>query len=378
MTIRRRRFTLHGLGLALALGSASPALQAHHDDDDENAGFRAGKVFTSTNAAAGNELLVYDTERNGALRLATRIATHGIGSGGGLGNQGAVTLSQDGRHLFVVNAGSNTVSTFRLQRSGVQLTSVVDAGGLRPVSIAEHEGRVVVLNASGAGNIAGFRNRHGVLEPIAGASQPLSAAGGTAPAQVSFGEDGGVLIVTEKATNKLTTYRVRRDGAIDAPRVTASSGMTPFGFAVDRRGAVLVSEAFGGAAGASALSSYTFAHDSVQPQLVSASVASGQSAACWVVVTPNGRYAYTTNTGSGNISAYSVGRNGQAALALAVAATTDAGPIDASISPGGRSLFVLNGGGHSIQSFGIGGNGQLQAQGRVDGLPAGANGLAAN
>ena len=377
MTIRRR-FTLQALGLALALGGASPAIQAHHDDDDDDSGFRAGKVFTSTNGTAGNELLAYDTDRDGTLRLATRLATQGIGSGGGLGNQGAVTLSQDGRHLFVVNAGSNSVSTFRVRRAGLQLTSVVDAGGLRPVSVAEHDGQVVVLNANGAGNIAGFRNRHSVLEPIAGASQPLSAAGGTGPAQVAFSEDGGVLIVTEKATNKLTTYRVRRDGAIGAPQVTNSSGMTPFGFAVDRRGTVLVSEAFGGAAGASALSSYTFGHDAVQPQLVSASVGSGQSAACWVVVTPNGRFAYTTNTGSGNISAYSVGRNGQVTLAQAIATTTDAGPIDAAIAPGGRSLFVLNGGGRSILSFGIGRDGQLQAQGRVDGLPAGANGLAAN
>ncbi len=373
----RRRFTLQAVGLALALGSVSPAIQAYHDDDDD-AGFRAGKVFTSTNGTAGNELLVYDTDQGGALRLATRIATQGIGSGGGLGNQGAVTLSQDGRHLFVVNAGSNSVSTFRVRRGGLQLTSVVDAGGLRPVSLAEHGGLVVVLNANGAGNIAGFRNHHGVLEPIAGATQPLSAAGGTAPAQVAFGEDGGVLIVTEKATNKLTTYRVHRDGAIGAPQVTASSGMTPFGFAVDRRGTVLVSEAFGGAAGASALSSYTFGNYGVQPQLVSASVGSGQSAACWVVVTPNGRYAYTTNTASGNISAYAVERNGKAALAQAVAATTDAGPIDAAIAPRGRSLFVLNGGGRSIQSFAIGRDGQLQGQGRIDGLPAGANGLAAN
>ena len=198
------------------------------------------------------------------------------------------------------------------------------------------------------------------------------------PAQVAFGEDGRVRIVTAKATNKLSTYRVRRDGAIEAPQVTASSGMTPFGFAVDRRGTVRVSEALGGAVGASALSSYAFGHYGVQPQLISASVGSGQSAACWVVGTPNGRFAYTTNTASGNISAYAVERNGRAALAQAIAATTEAGPIDAAITPRGRSLFVLNGGGRSVQSFGISRDGQLQAQGRIDGLPVGANGLAAN
>jgi 6-phosphogluconolactonase len=182
-------------------------------------------------------------------------------------------------HLFVINAGSNCVSTLRVRRGSLQWMSVVDAGGQRPVSVTEHEGFVVMSNAGGAGNIAGSRNRHGMLEAVAGATQPLSAAGGTGPAQVSFAEDGRVLVVTEKATNKLVTYRVRRGGTIEAPLVNAASGMTPFGFAVDRRGTALVSEAFGGAAGASALSSYPFASYGVQPQLVSASVGSGQSAA---------------------------------------------------------------------------------------------------
>jgi 6-phosphogluconolactonase len=377
----RRRTTFQLLALALSAAGVSRAALAHErpdDDDEDDDGFRAGKVFSSTNAAAGNELVIYDAARDGALRLVQRLATHGIGSGGGLGNQGAVTLSESGRHLFVVNAGSHTVATFRVRRAGVVLTSVVPSGGERPVSVAEEDGVVFVLNAGGAGNVSGFRNRRGVLEPIAGAQQPLSAAGGTAPAQVGFTEHGRVLVVTEKATNKITTYRVRHDGSLGAPLVSASSGMTPFGFAVDRRGTVLVSEAVGGAAGASTLSSYVFDYGQPQPRLVSASIGSGQSAACWVVVTPDGRHAYVTNTASGNISAYRVGRRGDAALAQAVAVVTDAGPIDAAIAPRGRQLFVLNGSGRTIQSFAIDRDGRLAAQGRVDGLPAGANGLAAN
>ncbi len=374
--MNNRRLTLHALGVALALAGLSPALQARQDDDDE--GFRAGKVFTSTNATAGNELMVYDTAPD-TLALVTRVATDGTGSGGGLGNQGAVTLSGDGRHLFVVNAGSHSVSTFRVRRNGVHLISVTASGGLRPVSVTEHEGLVYVLNADGTNNITGFRNHGGKLEAVAGGTQPLSAASGTGPAQVGFGEDGRTLIVTEKATNKLTTYRVRQDGAIDAPVVTASVGATPFGFAVDRRGTLLVSEAFGGAAGASALSSYGFAQPAaVQPVVVSPSVGNTQSAACWVVVTPNGRYAYTTNTGSNTISLYGVMGNGHVALRSAVTASTDAGPIDAAISPRGRQLFVLNGGGHTIQGFTIARNGELSAMSRASGLPAGSNGLAAN
>ena len=210
-----KRNTFKLLGLALALGAVNLPAFASGDDDDD--GFRAGKVFTSTNAVAGNELLVYSAGKNGQLTLQTRVATQGAGTGTGLGNQGSVTLSGDGRHLFVTNALSNTVSTFAVDRRRLTLQSTVDSGGLRPISVTEHEGVVYVLNANGAGNIGGFRNVQGVLTPLAGSSRPLSAATGTGSAQVGFSPDGDVLLVTEKGTNKLSSYRVRDDGTTDAP-----------------------------------------------------------------------------------------------------------------------------------------------------------------
>jgi 6-phosphogluconolactonase len=372
---RRNAFKI--LGLALTLGGLGLPVAAHGDDDND--GYRSAHVFTSTNAAAGNELLVYAAPGNGALTLAARLATQGQGTGTGLGNQGAVTLSGSGRFVFVVNALSNSVSTFAIRRNGVELRSTVDSGGQRPISVTEHDGVVYVLNAEGAGNVTGFRNVAGTLQPLSGSTRPLSAAGGTGPAQVGFSTDGDVLLVTEKATNKLTTYRVRRDGGIDAPVVTASAGATPFGFAFDRRGHALVSEAFAGAANASAVSSYGFEDwAAAKPMVISASVATTQTAACWVVVTPNGRYAYVTNTASGTISSYKVRKSGQLALAQSIAATSAAGPIDAAIAADGRGLFVLNGGSNSITSFAIDRDGSLTAAGSVTGLPSGSNGLAAN
>ena len=377
-TTRRHTFKLLSLALATA-GLASLAMPASATGDWDDDGFRSGKVFTSTNATGGNELLVYDAAKDGTLTLQTRLATEGSGTGTGLGNQGAVTFSGNGRYLFVVNALSNTVSTFSVRRGRIKLESAVDSGGLQPISVTEHDGIVYVLNAAGAGNVAGFRNWEGHLKPLADSVRPLSAASGTGSAQVGFNPDGDVLVVTEKGTNKLTSYRVRHDGRIGAPLVTASSGATPFGFAFDRRGTLLVSEAFGGAAGASAVSSYGFeAWVPAQPRLITASLGTTQSAACWVVVTPNGRYAYVTNTASGTISSYAVQKSGKISLAEAVAATSGAGPIDAAISATGRSLFVLNAGSRTITSFGIGKDGRLAAPSSVGGLPAGSNGLAAN
>ena len=379
-TPRRHTFKLLGLAIAMATLGAPAGASEREDHDDDNSGLRAGKVFTSTNAAAGNELLVYAAGADGVLTLQTRLATLGTGTGTGLGNQGAVTLSGNGRHLFVVNAASHSVSTFALKRSGIVLVSTVESGGLRPVSVTEHDGIVYVLNAAGAGNVSGFRNVRGTLVPIADSTRALSAASGTGVAQVGFNPDGDVLVVTEKATDKLTSYRVREGGQIGAPVVTASSGITPFGFAFDRRGTLLVSEAFGGAAGASAVSSYAVGEGAAPalPRVISASVADTQSAACWVVTTPNGRHAYVTNTGSGTISRYAIERSGKITLAQAVAGTSGAGPIDAAIAPTGKRLFVLNSGSRTISSFGVNRDGTLGAPSDVAGLPAGANGLAAN
>ena len=203
-----RRSTLKVAVLALAIGGLGLATSARSDDDDDDEGLRSGMVFTSTNAVTGNEVLVYASPDTSGLAFRTRVATRGTGTGGGLGNQGAVTLSRDGRHLFVVNARSNNVTTFAVRRRALAWMSTTDAGGLQPVSVTEHHGIVYVLNANGPGNVTGFRNVDGVLTALPGSTQPLSATTGTGPAQVGFDPEGEVLLVTEKATNKLTSYRV--------------------------------------------------------------------------------------------------------------------------------------------------------------------------
>ncbi len=365
-------------GLAHAGTDSDPNHDSRYDDDD----LRPGRVYTSTNAAAGNELLVFAPARDGSLALVQRVSTGGLGSGAGLGSQGAVTLSGDGRHLFVVNAGSNTVSTFALGRNGAVLASAVDAGGLGPTSVTEHDGRVYVLNAGGNGNVAGFRlRRGGELQPLADGIRPLSAAGGTAPAQVGFGLDGEVLVVTERNTNRLSSWRVRRDGSLGAIVGTPSSGPTPFGFAFNRRDHLIVSEAFGGAAGASAVSSYRFDERSPDvPRLVSGSVPTTQTAACWIAVSADGRTAYAGNAGSNSVSSYRIARDGRLTLAQAVAGSTgaNAGVTDLAIPPGGRRVYVLAPRGQRIAAFRPGADGMLEALGAASGLPAGCAGLAAD
>jgi DNA-binding beta-propeller fold protein YncE len=186
--------------------------------------------------------------------------------------------------------------------------------------------------------------------------------------------------VTEKATNLLVTYRVGRRGLLSDPEAHPSAGETPFGFAFGRGSLLIVSEAFGGAVDASTLSSYAVGrHGSVR--VLDPTVATTETAACWVVVTSNGRYVYTTNTGSASISGFAIGHRGDLELldADGVTGSTGTGPIDLALSNRSKYLYALNAGDGSLSSFRVRHDGSLERLGEdVGSFPAGTNGLAAH
>lgn len=339
-----------------------------------------GAVYTMSNAAAANEVLMYDRAPDGGLSFAGAVPTGGTGSGSGLDNQGAVTLSDDQRWLFVVNAGSNDVSAFRVRSDGLRLTDREPSGGTQPVSVTSHKRLVYVLNAGVPNSISGFAlDNRGRLTPLVGSTRQLSgpAAG---PVQVSFSPDGRFLVVTEKGTNIIDVFMIGHRGIPVAHRAFASAGETPFGFAFGRRNQLFVSEAFGGAPDASAVSSYELARDGML-QVVTASAATTETASCWVLLTKGARFAYTTNTGSGSISGYQVGRDGELTLldADGVTAATGPGsdPIDMALSNDGRFLYVLNSGHHTLGIFNVEADGNLRPIGTALVQAAAANGLAA-
>jgi len=336
-----------------------------------------GAVFTSSNDAAGNAVIVYPRLDDGRLLDPTSVPTGGLGAGAGLGSQGAVTLSDDGRWLFVVDAGSDEVSVFSVNGTTITQTDRVPSGGDFPVSVTHFGSRVFVLNGQGVNNVTGFElDSSGRLTPIPGGTAPLSADD-TAPAQISFGPFGRSLVVTEKATNIISSYRLDSGGVPELVETLPSTGATPFGFEFSGR-YLLISEAAGGAPGASSASSYRWGSPS-NIQARTGPVASNQTAACWLIVTPNGRRAFVSNTGSGTISTYGV-RNGQLSLVQEVAANTGAGstPLDMALtSTTIPFVYVIAPGNQTIRPYAAQDDGTLVGLGPLSGLPATAFGLAA-
>lgn len=329
-------------------------------------------VYTLTNSPAGNAVAVFARGADGTLTADGTVPTGGTGAGANLGSQGSIILS--GHKLFAVNAGDSSISYFRVGNDGLEWKDKVASGGTTPTSLTIHGHVLYVLNAGGAGNITGFTVRHDALVPLAGSTQPLGA-GSAGPAQVSFAPDGKTLVVTEKASSTIDTYPVDAHGVAGAPIVNTAVGATPFGFAFDKRGDVLTSNAAGSA------SSYAVAEDATL-SVISGAVATHQGAPCWLVTSTDGKYAYTANAGSGTISGFSIGHDGTLALLSPTGISGNLGagthPLDEAAGKDGTFLHVLVDGTHSVGTFRIGHDGGLTLVGTIGGLPAGDVGLAAS
>ncbi len=352
-------------------------------DGELGAAFRnrsTGAVFTISNASTGNAVLAFARDENGALTAAGTFPTNGLGSDDGLGGtSNPLVLDEDGERLYAVNAGSDELSIFSVQNNtDLTLLETIPSGGLRPVSVAVSGSLVYVLNNGRdgtPGNTSGFLiEPDGSLTAIAGATQPL-AASTTESTQIAFTPDATTIVVTDKPTNIVTTYAVGIDGSLGAPVFNQSEGDTPFGFDFTRRGTLLVSEAFGGAPDASAVSHYVIRGDG-SLSTGAASVPTTESAACWLDVI--GRFAYVTNTGSDTISGYRISTDGSLELldADGVTATTDDVPLDMDIAL--RFLYVHSTGTDTLGLYQINRDGSLTAlAGGVSGLPANSVGVAA-
>ena len=110
------------LSMLAALAFAATATAASGEDAS------SGAVYTLTNSAAGNAVAVFARSGAGTLSPQGSVSTGGLGTGSNLGSQGAVVLSDNGRRLFAVNAGSNTISELAVTPRGLQLVATVASG----------------------------------------------------------------------------------------------------------------------------------------------------------------------------------------------------------------------------------------------------------
>jgi 6-phosphogluconolactonase len=175
------------------------------------------------------------------------------------------------------------------------------------------------------------------------------------------------------------TYEVTPDGTFGASSEIASEGPTPYGFAFTSGGTLIVTEAFGAEKGAAAASSYAIEDGSLVAR--TSSVGNGRSEICWAVVTPDDRFAFTTNFADGAVSRYSIGPDGSLSLEDATAGVSVDGMPglrDEGLSSDGRFLYAIDADGGRIYGWSVEAEGALEPIGSWEGVPKPVAGLAAS
>ena len=344
--------------LAMAVGTLLvPALAGRRAASGEE---RGGYVYVLNNPAGTNSITSLLACGDGSLMLGATTMISGTGTGASLASQGSLVASPDHRWLFAVDAGSNQISVVKVKGDGtLSPAGVYPSGGVDPVSLTYTRGWLYVVNAGDAthaGNVDGFNvSPMGMLTWIPGSMQPFSAAS-VGPAEVSASADGKMVVVTEKATNQIDSYVVKNDGSLTTPMFITSTGTTPYGFAWSptMNNEFITSDAEGGAAGATALTPYMASMTGTVTAL-SSPVPDFQTAACWVVITNDGRYVYTTNAHSGTISSYAINRNGTITFLMTV--YTGGVPTEMALTPDSQYFYTLEVGTGGIFGYRVEGDG---------------------
>jgi 6-phosphogluconolactonase len=334
-------------GLALLLGPTSHALAASQWGAD-------GHVYILNNDLSGsNSITVFTRDKDGSLTLLGTTSIGGLGSLSAFadGTQGSLILAPDKTRLFAVDAGSDQISVINVHDGQLSPVGVFSSGGTGPVSLSYHDGLLYVLNAangsSQAANVAGFHVDHkGKLHPIPGATLPLSTSQPN-PAEVLIDPSGRFLLVTEKVTNLIDVYQIHKDGSLSGPTTFPSTGVYPFGMAFNpasSRHEFIVDDGMGEQNGTGAVTAYRLAHGTVK--LINGPVPDYQVAPCWMVITQDGHYAYTSDADSHTISGYRIHGNGKISLLNSDGVTgstpSDTFPLEEGLSRNSRFLYVLD------------------------------------
>jgi 6-phosphogluconolactonase len=334
-----------------------------------------GSLFVQTNETAGNRVLQYDRTELGKLTYVGSYDTKGFGTGTGLGNQGSIILSEDKKFLLVTNAQSNNISTFKFNNDKLIFVGIYPSMGVKPISITQKGNIVYVLNVT-SDKIAGFfMSDTGELSPISGSIQSLSGTN-VLGAQISF-VHANVLVVTERQSNKISTFVLNSIGVAGNRQTANSYTNTPFGFGVGTAGRIYITEENLGLDSGGQLSSYVITPSGAINFL--STFHSGELGICWAVVNTKETTVFATNTATSTISSFGLAEGSGVIKKHFIAKSLGSGfaPIDIALSKKDDFLYVLNAKSNKIIGYAITASTLMALRGgEISELPKGANGLA--
>jgi 6-phosphogluconolactonase len=372
----RECLAVGGSLLMATTGLFSAAASASADSTSPVVGF----TYVDDNTAPANTIAGFDRHADGSLSPipGSPFEAGGVGLGSGLASQGAIQVAGNGRYLLAVDAGSNQVSVLRITANGVPVLvgQPVLSGGVTPVSVAvSWTGLVYVANqGAGGSGYSGFRlHFDGSLTPVPGST--VTVPDGSGVGDVSFNAPGDLLIGTRTGTSSVDSFVVLPSGRLlKAPGSPfAGQGLGQLGaeFSPTRPWQLFVSNAHNGA-NLGTVSAYNDFFGQLRP-IGPSPYPDGQTAPCWVEISHDGRYLFTVNTGSANISSYAINPDGSLTLLSSAPITGGGADIDARLSPDGRYLLVDGAGHNFVSVFAVNGGTLSEVPSSPTPLPTGAS-----
>ncbi len=337
-------------------------------------------VYTETdNSNPGqNAVIGYRQSANGQVTQIGSFNTGGTGVANATGLLGPddsdkeVIADPDGRLIFAVNQGSNSVAVFRVRSNGSLAlvgNAAVDSGGTEPVSLSIASNRLYVVNrgdeiqgqtGSIAPSITVFNIRpSGILTEDWAATTTLPA--GLSPSQLLISSNSHLAFLdtfTPPPLNNVTDanevlpFQIGANGTL-TPVASGGVGVpvSPpllLGLAQHPTQSII----YAGLTGANEVGIFTF--DSAGDLTLSGTVDVQGSGPCWTIVSANGKYLYTVDTGTNSIGVFSLanplqpvqiqefvlgGPQNPTGNPSAARETTD---FEFALSPSGNTLYVID------------------------------------
>jgi len=305
----------------------------------------------------------------------------------GVQNPSWLAISKDGKFVYAVNENSGDkpgeLSAFAFDKKTGQLTFLnkQPTDGFAPchVSVDASGKNVITANYAG-GNITVFKtNDDGSLQPYVqlagheGYGVNVTRQEMPHPHQVVFSPDSKFVFSPDLGTDRLYQYNFNGTDpknvltpANDPGYVTVDDGFGPrhMTFNPDGKTAYLLNELAGN------IIVYSYEDGKFTPKQTIASTTAGDKndhGSAEIVISPNGKFLYTSNRGAANnVALYKVQTDGT--LLENGTQAVAANPRSMMVDPSGRFLLVASQNGNTIQIFVINKNfGLLQDSGvKVD------------
>jgi 6-phosphogluconolactonase (cycloisomerase 2 family) len=384
---------------------------------------RGGHLYMQTNETS-NAIVHYHRSANGTLTELERLPTGGAGSGvlspiynvsrpNDFEGAGSVILSPDRRLLFTTNAGDNSVSSFAVGEDGkltpvdVKRTGNQIIGGAKSLAYAPSKGMLFVVHTFGPDHIRRMSvDSEGKLTP-----RPEPASVNTVdwpnrvPTMAVLSPDAKFLIVgtalDELPTKKnpdgslilwiprldgtlhfiasnapdpdgLVVFPLQEDGTLGTARFHDAKAPSPFyiAFLHNRPDTFVLGYAVGDGCAIGTIDADGKVHIG---RLVHIDNSAGKpSELCWLAVSPDDRWVFTSNFGYSNISSFRI--NGtELSIAKdpacpkvkgdgtfrALNGVVSSGPSDSWITQDGAYLYQIYGNASKLVGYAIRPDGSL-------------------